>query len=320
MTSEPVWQERTQSLNYTVGDYCLFRILFLAKVADEPLSSYFKDQNLTQHLIDEIGKDSVPYVIRSYPTVAPLPKLTKIGRYIRYVGSQEQRYYIDLRGNFIEYLGKFSPKSRNTLGRKVRRAAKIAGGTVDWYEYSRPEEMAKFHELGTALSRRTYQENLAHQGLASYAPHPKKLITYAEEDAARGYILFDHGKPIAYVFCRRHSSTLIYEIVGYDPDYSNLSPGSVLLYLIIEKLFTEKKFEYLDFGEGVSWYKEFFSTDSATCARIYFFPMRPFYLIAVAVHITANGLSSFLGRTLSLFGLRDRLRRLLRTRSLPDGI
>src|SRR5690349_12941435 len=103
--------------------------------------------------------------------------------------------------------------------------------------------MAEFHELATALAKHTYQEKLIHEGLASYAPHFEKIVALAEEDAVRGYLLFDRGKAIAYVFCQRYSKSLLYKIVGYDPDFSKFSPGSVPLYLIIEKLTSE-----LDFG------------------------------------------------------------------------
>jgi len=90
----------------------------------------------------------------------------------------------------------------------------------------------------------------------------------AHERAARGFVLFDHERPIAYVFCHAQSENLLYEYIAYDETYAKWSPGTVLLYLLVESLFREQRFERLDLGEGTLGYKSFFATDATPCVRV----------------------------------------------------
>ena len=91
------------------------------------------------------------------------------------------------------------------------------------------------------------------------------------------------------------------------------------MYVIIEKIFSEGTFKYLDFGEGGSWYKEFWSTGAVRYARGYYFPMVVPIIFAVLTHMTSNAISDLLGKVLTTLGLRDKVRRLLRERVLSGA-
>jgi CelD/BcsL family acetyltransferase involved in cellulose biosynthesis len=103
-------------------------------------------------------------------------------------------------------------------------------------------------------------------------------------------------------------------VIGYDTRFHKYSPGSVLLYVIIQKIFAEGTFKYLDFGEDGSWYKEFWSTGVVRCARGYYFPMVIPIISAVLMHVASNAVSDLLGTVLATFGLRHTVRRILRQR------
>jgi Acetyltransferase (GNAT) domain len=319
MPTSPEWGVHSQSLKCILGDYCLWQFFFEAKVADTPLTCYLDNEKLLQGVMATVGETQMPYVIRSFPAPSPLPRLAVVGKHLRYVPVQYPRYYVEFKGSFEEYLKRFSPKSRYNLARSVRKLAEFDGGRIDWREYRQPEEMAEFHLLADALSKRTYQEKVLHEGFASRAGSPENLRMLAQTGAVRGYILFAAGQAIAYVFCRCCLDTLLYDAIGYDPLLHKYSPGSVLLYVLIEKMFAEQAFKYLDFGEGGSWYKEHWSTGAARCARAYYFPMAVPIVSAVMMHMTANAISDLLGKGLQTVGLRDKLRRLLRNRVLSDA-
>ena len=316
MTIPPQWESHSQSLQFSLGDYCLWRFHFQARVADAPLTCYLDSPNLLQDLVPATVETAMPYVIRSCPAPLSLPRLTFAGKYFRYVPVQYPRYYVVFKGSFEEYLGKFSPKSRYNLARSVRKLAELGGGQVDWRQYRRPEEMADFYQRANEVSKRTYQEQLLHEGFTGHVGSHEQLRALAERDAVRGYALFTSGQPIAYVLCRSYGDSLLYEGVGYDPDYRTYSTGSVLLYLLLENMFAERAFRYLDFGEGDKWYKEFFSTDSARCARVYYFPIEPAIISAITLHTVFNALTDLLGRALATLGLRNKIRRFLRARAL----
>src|SRR5205823_1882492 len=116
---------------------------------------------------------------------------------------------------------------------------------------------------------KTYQEKLLDEGFGRRSI--QSLVELAERDDARGYALFHHERPVAVAFCRRYDDTLLYEWIGYDPGYNEFSPGTVLLLLMIEKLFVEQSFRFLDFGEGRVGTKSFFPIEKAyVCGSIFF--------------------------------------------------
>jgi hypothetical protein len=54
---------------------------------------------------------------------------------------------------------------------------------------------------------------------------------------------------------------LLYDHLGYDPEYTALFPGTALQLLVLEALFAARSFKIFDFTEGKSQLKELFSTD-----------------------------------------------------------
>ena len=108
-------------------------------------------------------------------------------------------------------------------------------------------------------------------GLPDSSQFQNKMLDLANCGMARGYILFHGESPIAYLFCPAKDDILFYQYVGYDPGYKRWSPGTVLQYMVLERLFDESKFRLLDFTEGEGPHNEFFSTESTLCADIYYF-------------------------------------------------
>jgi CelD/BcsL family acetyltransferase involved in cellulose biosynthesis len=244
-----------------------------------------------------------------------LPWFALSGDRLRYVPIHYDRHYIEFRGRFTDYTARFSAKSRSTMKRKIRKFAELSGGTIDFREYRTAADMTDFHRLATELSRKTYQERIFGEGFASQAGTLSTICDLAERDKVRGYMLFHRMRPVAYVFGRSSCDTLLYGLLGYDPEYRQYSPGDVLLWHLIEREFERGRFRYLDFGEGESWYKSFFSTGSIRCARVYFLPKTPLNFAAVLLHAGSNAFTNVVGRLAQRLALRDRMRRLLRERA-----
>ena len=54
------------------------------------------------------------------------------------------------------------------------------------------------------------------------------MLRLAAEDRVRAWLLEIGGVPAAYLYCPAESDTLLYQYVGHDPAFAELSPGSVL--------------------------------------------------------------------------------------------
>ncbi|MGP1352980.1 MAG: GNAT family N-acetyltransferase [Parasphingopyxis sp.] len=208
------------------------------------------------------------YFLTSLPE-GQLASLTeRHGDMIALVRQRYARRYADLSGSFDDYLATFSGKSRSTLRRKVRKFAKLSGGDLDFRTYRTQDEMAEFHDLARRLSTKTYQEKLLDYGLPDDAEFVSDMMRAASRDQVRGWLLFADGKPVSYLYAPADGDTLVYAYLGYDPEWSRHSPGTVLLMEALRQIIDENRFRRFDFTEGDGEQKQRFATGKLDCADL----------------------------------------------------
>jgi Acetyltransferase (GNAT) domain len=263
------------------------------------------------------GIDVIKYP--SFPAEADLPRLTRLPGAIRYIPARYRRHYIDMDGSFADYLQKFSSKSRGNRRREVRRFEEFSGGNIAWREFRSPQEMVEFHQLARQISRFTYQDRLLKAGLPDNEEFIERMMQLARNDAARGYVLFHGPKPVSFIYCSANAENLVYRYIGYDPEYQTWSPGTVLLYLVLERLFQEARFRMFDFTEGEGPQKELFANRSAWCADILYCRRTPRVLALISAHSALDALSRYAALGLGQIGLRSQLKRILRRSRRPPA-
>jgi hypothetical protein len=312
------WDRKPQSLLFRLSYFLLCSARFKGYVATR-----------SWHDMDDVTLDPEPYgellpadcdamVIRAFPIGdRNLPILASSTKVLRYAPFRTQRSFLDLTGAFEEYKQEYPRQGRPKLHQHLRRFARESEGTIDFRVYKTPDEIREFHRLAIEVSLRTYQEQLFHEGLDRTPKFGEQLIELAKVDAVRGYLLFLKGKPIAYSYCWAPppSSTLIYQTTGYAPEFSKWSPGSMLLYLFIENLFTERRFLILDFGEGDHPYKRMFAPEAAECLCIYFFRKTARWRSVILLHRSFNGFTERVSRGFERLGWKEWIKRKIRTKS-----
>jgi CelD/BcsL family acetyltransferase involved in cellulose biosynthesis len=77
----------------------------------------------------------------------------------------------------------------------------------------------------------------------------------ARRDQMRGWLLFVDARPISYLYAPAEGDTLIYAYLGYDPEFADLSPGTVLQLEAMRQLMDEDGFRLFDFTEGEGQHK-----------------------------------------------------------------
>jgi hypothetical protein len=267
----------------------------------------------------ELDDRVVAYVVMSQPIGAPLPRVSLHRGTVRWAAHQYRHHYVRFAGTFDEYLKKqFSGQARNGLKRKVRKYCDQVKNQNPFREYRTPEELRVFYRHARQVSLRTYQEKLLGKGLPDGAED--EWAELAAQGIGRGYLLFDGDKPVAYMTGELRNGILLNDYQGFDPDYRNLSPGIVLQYLALQPLFANPdNVRIWDFGEGEGPHKELFATDSLLCADLFHFPRRPRALALFAaeagLHFASRGIVGVLDR----YGLKERVKRLLRRRGEHAG-
>ena len=305
------WQYRPVPFKFQLSDWTLFSVALPLQVrAERPFDAAPLDARKIP--ADELEEGSQGFLIRGMPIAAELPTVSKIDGYFCYVPLQYQHCYIDLGVTFEGYQKQFSSKTRSTINRKIKKFAEHCGGSIQWKTYKSPDEMREFFRLARVVSRLTYQERLLDAGI----PESEDFILQAESLAAdqrvRAYILFDGERPVSYLYCPVHDGVLIYAYLGYDPEYIKWSVGTVLQWLAIEQLFNEARFRYFDFTEGQSDHKRLFATHQQRCANVFLVKRTLPNALLIRCHRLMDGSSEWLGAKLNQFGLKAKIKRLLR--------
>jgi len=314
---ESDWELRSVPVAFRIGEVPAFRI---------PLSLLVP----TRHFLDVepiLTPDALPSVarrsraagllLRSHPVQERLPLLRFRRGWIRYCPAQYTRYLVQLDRSLDAYMAGFSAQTRSTLLRKVRRFLQAAGPDP-FREYRTPEEMDEFFPLARALSAKTFQERLLNSGLPAGDEFRSQLRALAARGQVRAYLLFMGTDPVAYLCCPAmgESGILLYQYLGYDPDHGSLSPGTVLQYFALRRLFEEGTWKLFDFLEGETQEKRQFSTMRVPCADLYY--LRPTLRNAaiVLLRFITESSSDAAGSLLDRVGLKKAVKRWMR-RSAP---
>lgn len=306
------WKLRPIPLKFQLSDWTLFRASIPLQMRAERLIDETPPVEEATPPTDELMAGSQGFLIRSLPISSQPPPLSRTGEYLCYVPLLYQHCYIDLGLSFDSYQKKFSSKTRSTINRKLRKYSEHCGGTIPWKTYKEPEEMRDFFRLARALSKLTYQERLLDAGIPDSEEFIRQAESLAAEQRVRAYILFDGERPVSYLYCPVHDSVLIYSYLGYDPEYLQMSVGTVLQWLAIEQLFKEGSFRYFDFTEGQSDHKRLFATHQRQCANVFLVKRTLRNCAILYSHCFMDRFSKWLGDSLDQWGLKARMRRFLR--------
>ena len=218
--------------------------------------------NFGSLLPDQCPTDLDGYLLHSVQVASELPVLQRSEPTIQYVLARYTHYRTDLTGSFEDFLKTKASKTRSTLRRKVRKFAEAGkDGELDWREYHGPKDLETFFKLALPLAQTTYQARLFEGALPDTPEFREESRQLASSGQLRCYLLFLNGAPVAYLYSPIENRTAIYAYLGYDESVSVLSPGTVLQYLVHERLFSDPDVDWFDFTEGDGAHKALFAND-----------------------------------------------------------
>lgn len=296
---------------FILGEWVLseWRQLFIPLLHEASIN--IRDWPILGHFpLSSLPENVAGYQLR-HTAVDRFPRgVSRQGEWLCYSPRQECLYFVNLVGSFDAYLQLRSPKSRQNLKRAVRR---FMDQNPDGFAvYTLPESMAEFHSAASSISKQTYQTFMLNAGFPATPEYLRVMQERALQGDARGYLLREQGQPIAFAWCTAKNDEITYQIVGYLPEYAEKSPGTVLLYLIIQDLFALKKYRLFDFGPGSAFYKDSFATDKIEFADSYL--LRPSLKNGFKLWLLwkTECFSGIVGDVLNRMGLKKRIRLLMR--------
>lgn len=303
---------RPVTFNFLLGEILIARRTRLLCVRKVHFTENTLPVSELHTIFSEIPTEAQGCLFSSHPIDNPLPQLSLVPSGICYIPLQTKRYYINLSGTFEEYMQKFSSKTRSTLRRKIKKFRKLSGGDIDWKTYRSRDEANEFYHLARELSVSTYQERLFDAGLPTDEKFKEQMFELADKGQMFAYILFLNNKAVAYLYTPFHNNIFLYQILGYKSELSKYSPGTVLQFLVLEKLLNEGSYRMFDFTAGEGGQKAFFGTGFINCADIYYLRRDFLNVLLVGSHFTlaliSEGIVWFLFKT----GLKMKIKKLLR--------
>lgn len=306
------WQERPVSLEFGVGDRVLFSRRLPVLVRPVALGDMEPAPVPLAAPTDTLPATAQGFCLRALPVAGEVPRRQIEHGWLHYRTARYERCFIDLSMGLDAYRAKFSSKTRSTINRKIRKFQDHCGGRLDWVVYRSEDELREFHCLARAVSALTYQEKLLEAGLPEGEDFVRDMLALAGRGHARGYILFHEQRPVAYLYCPIRGNAFVYSYLGYDPEYMKLSVGTVLQWLAFEDIFAAPPVRYFDFDEGQSDHKRLFASHTQTCVNVLFLRPRLGNRLWVRLHAASQDFSTALGRLAERWGLKARLRRLMR--------
>ncbi len=240
---------------------------------------------------------------------------TGVGRYgefLLYVSHQDILHYVQVENSFDTYLGTFSSKTRQNLARSARNFLKPDGVAGKVEIATTPEEIARFHQEAVEISSLTYQTKMLDAGMPPSAQYRAHMVEMAKRGQARGYLLRDATQAIAFAWCVLEDGRLTYNIIGYRPEQAKLSPGTVLLYLLLKDVFDNQVCHIVDFGPGEAQYKSMFATHSEEFVDAYVLRRSAGTWMRLHVHHRLSAFSSATGLLLERLGAKKRIKAWLR--------
>ena len=178
-----------------------------------------------------------------------------------------QFYTITLPRTFEDYLAKFKQKKRYNCKRQVSLLREVGGGRLDLVRVDSEAHIPAFLNQAKLVARNSWQHRLASKESDEWEEQPR-VEDLARRGYLRCYLLRAGNVPCAYVIGYQTQNVFHYADTGYDERYAQYSPGTVLLYLLIEDLINHRPPQLLNFGIGDSHYKSMFATDRSQEASV----------------------------------------------------
>ena len=145
------------------------------------------------------------------------------------------------------------------------------------------------------------------------------LRAAAERNWFRGYLLYVQNRPVAFAIGYIYRGYYLFESTGYDANWEKWSVGNILYLNIIRDLISlGGDVEWFDFMYGDTQYKERFSTNAHLEGNYYFIPSDLRWVAIVTTLKLFNRITDGLSRILEVFDLKNKIRRMLRRRSVQS--
>ncbi len=167
---------------------------------------------------------------------------------------------LNLRGqhapeNWTAYQKQLSGNFRRKIGKMLRRAESLGGVELQVVQPTSPEEVDPWLTAGFEIEDRSWKGKagcsaLRVPGMVEFYRRQAELLAGRRELTL--LFLVHRGQQIAFQYGWHAGRTYYSPKIGYDEEFSSLSPGHLLMHLWIERMFAQDQYDTFDFAGPVS--------------------------------------------------------------------
>jgi hypothetical protein len=272
---------------------------------------------LLEMTLKELDKQNVdvlelPYMDLDHPIQIALSQ-ADITRFDRATKNEKEHWRMLIEDDFDKQMLQLGKSTRSTLRNNLNKFHRTYDGRFEFRVYSRPEEMADGLAVCEEIDSKSY-----HAALGVSLKSDQRTVGVHEGLCAQGrltmFVLFIDKKPLAFINSTQGMDTRYGTHMGFDPEFSKLPLGTIILFEKIRHLISTGKNQVYDFGIGGAEYK------NRLCSKMSMAQMRmirtrgalsnPAYLYMSLLNRTSNGIKRLLKRAGMENASRSRIRSL----------
>ena len=216
-------------------------------------------------------------------------------------------------GSYEEFFNEKSSKYKNQLRKKEKMLREQLGAAFSFKEYRSVEDVTPFLQAADSINKKTYQYKLFGEQVDNDAQSTAAYTATALKGQFRSFVLWHDDIPLCFVLGHQSADGIFeHRQTGFDPQWRDCAPGINCNILLLQSLYATHRPKILDFGSGDADYKRLFANTVLSSASPMLVPRTLRYLLPFLLYTGAAWLNAMAVVVLDRFGLKDRIKRLLR--------
>lgn len=176
-----------------------------------------------------------------------------------HISREETYHYLTLPASFDSFLQRFTKKKRYNLKRQLRLMEDAYNGKLKLECITSEDRVAAFLEASSSVAAASWKQSSLTRALVQSAGNHAKYADLARRGLFRSYVLRNDERPVAYALGYQYGNIYHYSDIAYAGSEVHLSPGTVLLFLIIRDLIGSTSMRQINFGISDADYKRQFA-------------------------------------------------------------
>jgi len=201
---------------------------------------------------------------------------------IHWPSKPQPHWWIDFPPNPADYWKKFSSRSRYNIRAAARKLEH------EFLRFTTSDDVPRFLELACQVSKVSWQARRLGALLSDTPQRRETFQRFAQIGMFRSYVLQRQDRPIAFMVGRQWNSKFTCETIGYDAEFSDYGPGSVLQFRVLEDLIARDTPRLYDFEFGDGDHKRLFGNRQSQSAAILLAPRTWKNLAIFGIHRRAS--------------------------------